>query len=666
MKGGCEMNLRIAGCGWLRAALPLSAILLIVGSNSAFADGTFVEPAVTVLHTFSEIGPNFGWAVSELVDISNPPDGVTDVIIPSLGQGKVYVYSGATGAMIHVISKPATDGNGSFGNAVGDAGDTNGDGIHDIVVGSPGAATMGTNPGRAYVFSGADGSLLLTLVGEAARDSFGAGVGGAGDVNGDGRGDVLVGASTNDFSGSNSGRAYIFSGADGTLIRTLNAEAASDNFGSGTAGTGDVNGDSIGDQIIGAPGAGSFGRAYVFSGADGSLLFSTNADSGGSQYGVFFVAGVGDVNNDGRRDVYVGDYASDGGRGKAYVYSGLDGSLIRSIVPPLGSTGLGCGRGAGDVNHDGYADLIIGHYTSSQGASLAGKAVLYSGFDGSVLRNITSTTANENLGFDAVGVGDTNGDGFIDLLVSASSQSRVYLIAGISHVVPTNPPLADATGIDKTRFVSFAPGNGSRQTAIRVHLDSLHHVNPPYAAGPSVPFAAMEGEERWVGPPTQFNESSSGGGSFFVSQLQCSPHYQNWSSVALLHVTGSAIVPSSSYTVENLSTVCQGNEGAPDCQPGGVNVSAQLEIKTTRWGDVEIPYNPPSTTTQPDLGDVASLVNKFKNVPGAPIKARALLAGGDLFGNINNIQLDFGFSHISACVDAFKGAPYPFVISTCP
>ena len=128
----------------------------------------------------------------------------------------------------------------------------------------------------------------------------------------------------------------------------------------------------------------------------------------------------------------------------------------------------------------------------------------------------------------------------------------------------------------------------------------------------------------------------------------------------MLHVTGSAIVPSSVYEVENVAASCMGNESS--CTA----VSPALTVSTTRWGDVETPYNPPSLTAQPDVGDISALVNKFRSSAGAPIKARAFLAGDDAFGNITTLNVDLGFGHIAACVDAFRGKPYPFTIQACP
>jgi FG-GAP repeat protein len=92
--------------------------------------------------------------------------------------------------------------------------------------------------------------------------------------------------------------------------------------------------------------------------------------------------------------------------------------------------GLGPGRGAGDVNGDGVNDLAVGSYTSSDGAPQAGRIDIFSGATGAPLRTITSTTAGENLGFDAVGVGDVNRDRRPDLLASAAEGDTVYMIAG--------------------------------------------------------------------------------------------------------------------------------------------------------------------------------------------------------------------------------------------
>jgi len=219
------------------------------------------------------------------------------------------------------------------------------------------------------------------------------------------------------------------------------------------------------------------------------------------------------------------------------------------------------------------------------------------------------------------------------------------------------PPGPDPTGIGKTRFISIAPGNGGAQTALMVTLTSLHHVNPPYTGGTAADFTPFEGMVRWVGPPQQYMESASSGVLFWASQTQCDPYYRDWSTVSLLHITGPDIVPSSYYDVQAVSASCQGAE------TGCADVSTALRIPTTRWGDVETPYNPPSVDPQPDTSDISALVNKFKSALGAPIKARALLAG-DARGIIE-IASDLNFNHISMCVDAFKGLPYPYKPGKC-
>jgi len=224
--------------------------------------------------------------------------------------------------------------------------------------------------------------------------------------------------------------------------------------------------------------------------------------------------------------------------------------------------------------------------------------------------------------------------------------------------------VADPTGINKPRFISLSAAGavtamtGPDDTALRVRFVSLHHVQPPYSGGASTPFTLFEGLSMYVGPPVQYVESASSGIPFYASALQCDPLYQDWSTMTLLHITGEAIVPSSIYELESLSSTCMGTEAS--CE----DVSDPLEVRTTRWGDVDAPYNPPAVDPQPDTTDISALVNKFKSALGAPIKARALLFGSNTRGTIDPAP-DFSFSHISMCVDAFKGFPYPYKPGKC-
>ena len=200
--------------------------------------------------------------------------------------------------------------------------------------------------GSAFVYSGADGSLLYQKNGAAENDDFGFSVSMLGDVNGDGRVEFIVGAQGADPGGqSSAGSAYVYSGADGSLLHQKDGAAAGDIFGVSVSTAWDVNGDGKADFIVGANGAdpppfGIFnaGSAYVYSGADGSLLHHTNGEGVGYHFGGSVSAGkikpgpVDDVNGDGIADFTVGaSWASPGGReqaGSAYVYSGADGSPL--------------------------------------------------------------------------------------------------------------------------------------------------------------------------------------------------------------------------------------------------------------------------------------------------------------------------------------------------
>ena len=416
-----------------RPAAVIAALIAL--STPALAQ--FAEPDAVALHAITGEGGGFAWAASELADIDG--DGAGDLITGAPGfdsangtnAGRLYVYSGATAALLYTFDGPAT--NTVLGYSMADAGDTNGDGVHDILGGGQGNQG-GTSAGNAYVYSGADGSLLLSLTGEQIGENFGHAVAGIGDIDGDGRGDLLVGSPGFDGTvGTNNGRAYVFSGADGSAIRVHEGPDAGDLLGNGVSGVGDVNGDGVPDYAAGATrgGPANKGSCFVYSGADGSVIHELLADPTASQFGQFFVGGPGDFNRDGTPDIYVGDYADS----SAYVFSGVDGSKIFDY-DGIPSEGLGCGRGAGDVDGDGHADLAVGAYTHSSGNG-SGRIYLFSGCDGSILRTITNDQGtNEQLGFDAVGMADTNGDGIPEIIGASGNGNKMYIIRGNYHPIP--------------------------------------------------------------------------------------------------------------------------------------------------------------------------------------------------------------------------------------
>jgi hypothetical protein len=327
-----------------RRMLSFGALALAAGvatQLAAAAGASFVEP-VRVIHTFQGTNPGatFGWAVSELADVND--DSAREAIVgePFSATGTTYVYSGRTGTLVHELPGQAGD---QQGYSMADAGDTNGDGVSEVISGAP-----GRGPGHAYLYSGDTGKLLHVFEGAQRGEFFGAAVASAGDVDSDEHADVLVGAPRAKHGLGVSGRAYVFSGRTHELIRKLDVGKEADAFGSATDWTPDLDKDGVPDQIVGARNAGlaGRGRAYVFSGRNGRLLFSIDASPTGEDLGWFFVAGVGDANGDATPDVYAADFGDDvAGQdsGRAGVYSGRDGSQLLAFVGSGENEGLGPG-----------------------------------------------------------------------------------------------------------------------------------------------------------------------------------------------------------------------------------------------------------------------------------------------------------------------------------
>ena len=295
-------------------------------------------------------------------------------------------------------------------------GDVKGDGVPDFIVGAyrtdPGGKT---DAGSAYVYSGANGILLYQKHGESTGDNFGTSVGMAGDVNGDGRADFIVGAFGTDPGGkSGAGSAYIYSGFNGNLLYKRHGAATGDALGDSVSTAGDVNGDGRADFIVGAPfvttgGKSTAGSAYVYSGADGSLLYQKEGGAAGDNLGIS-VATAGDANGDGTGDFIVGAYTADpGGKesaGSAYVYSGANGVLLHQKDGASTGDILGYSVStAGDVNGDGEADFIVGAPSTSIGGNdYAGSAYIYSGANGVVIHQKDGGAEVDNFGISVGGV----------------------------------------------------------------------------------------------------------------------------------------------------------------------------------------------------------------------------------------------------------------------
>ena len=312
---------------------------------------------------------------------------------------------------------------GLFGHSVSEAGDVNGDGFNDLIVGAYNIDSQGrTRAGEACVFSGMDGTLLLRFFGERQYDQFGFSVSGAGDVNGDGFADLIVGANTATEVLGGEGAAYVFSGVDGAMLYQFQGVGPNENFGTSVSDAGDVNGDGYPDLIIGAKGAQpgglvNAGSVFVYSGRDGALLQQWDGAAVSDLLGNN-VSGAGDVNGDGFSDLIFQAFGTDPGgisnAGSAYVYSGATGSLLHRFDGDIQSGEFGKSvSSSGDLNRDGYDDLIIGAGKSGT----AGKVYVYSGFDASLLFQWESGHSNNDFGRSVSDVGDFDLDGTLDVIV---------------------------------------------------------------------------------------------------------------------------------------------------------------------------------------------------------------------------------------------------------
>jgi hypothetical protein len=331
-----------------------------------------------------------------------------------------------------------------FGFAVASAGDVDADGFEDWIVGAPESPlTIGAQPGYAVLFSGVDGSVIRTLVGLQNGAGFGYAVAGIGDLNKDGADDVIVGSPfhADPVKGADVGNVRVFSGADGSLLRNINGNAQGIRFGFSVAGVGDVNQDSFVDYAIGSPrdmpafgGAIRPGSVRIQSGKNTFLLVRVEGSSDQDQFGAA-IARIGDLDGDGVADIAIGapQGGLSGAPGYVRLHSGRNGTKLLDIpgVAP-DETGFGTSVGdAGDVDGDGKGDVVIGAPLS--GVAEAGSVVVVSGANGMALHTLVGAPG-QHFGASVDGAGDVDADGRADFLVGIPDHDAAGPSAGRATV----------------------------------------------------------------------------------------------------------------------------------------------------------------------------------------------------------------------------------------
>ena len=427
--------------------LALAVLVGLVGL--VFVESSHAQINTLATWTGDSAKDEFGRSVAGAGDLDG--DGIADVVIGAgdddnngMNSGNARVLSGVDGSII--FSFDGSGPNAQAGFSVDAGHDVNGDGIGDIVVGARFDASTTFEAGRATVYSGVDGSEIFHVDGTATGDRLGWTVAFLDDVDNDGRADIAIGSPYHDTAAQTAGRVTVVSGATGSVIYVIDGVASGDRFGLALAAAGDVNGDGVTDIVIGAPdheanGHGA-GMARVHSGVDGSLVHEFLGASAGDRFGLT-VAGGGDFNGDGTDDVIVGaPWSQSAGfaTGAAFVYSGVDGSELFARTGESSGDEWGCTVALGDMTGDGIAEAIVGAPGHDfDGSMILGLVRSYSGPTGAIVGEWFGATSAERFGSALAVVGDVDLDGRSDLAIGAYLGDTGAFDGGTTTVVGIGP-----------------------------------------------------------------------------------------------------------------------------------------------------------------------------------------------------------------------------------
>ncbi len=357
---------------------------------------------------------------------------------PSPGEFRIARVIPAPAAILDELTYDPGTSPGRLGSAVAAGVDWDRDGAPDLFAGAPFAAD-----GALAIRSGGVGAGELRA-GITAFEQFGAAVANAGDLNGDGFDDLAVGAPSCAAAGPEAGRVYVFFGgpaSDGGPDRVIEGRRARELFGAAVAAAGDLNGDGHADLVVGAPGSGGDGRAYVFYGGPAFDAIPDRTLTAGipGPFGLV-VSGAGDVNGDGAGDLLVSGPPVPGGTGSSALHLFLGGAGVkpwdrRVLEGREPGDGFGSALTAlGDLDGDGFDDFAVGvPFADAPGAADAGAVEVF--FGGVAIHprpglRFLGSAPGEFFGSALVGRVDLNGDGRPDLAIGAPGHAGAGPLAG--------------------------------------------------------------------------------------------------------------------------------------------------------------------------------------------------------------------------------------------